>query len=118
MRASGLGAEQRASADGVSRERGNRAARLLVHGAHARVGARGAPSPTCLERGASAGRRRARTERDARRDRDKRVLELVPGVGSGGPATGRRGRHKRVPGGVGSGGPVLHLERRVPASRS
>ena len=40
MRASGLGAEQRASADGVSRERGNRAARLLVHGAHA--------SPTCL----------------------------------------------------------------------
>ena len=46
MRASGLGAEQRAaSADGVSRERGNRAARLLVHGAHARVGAaRGARS--------------------------------------------------------------------------
>ena len=64
MRASGLGAEQRASsADGVSRERGNRAARLLVHGAHARVGARGARSVRDLPGAWSLGRAAARAHR-------------------------------------------------------
>ena len=64
MRASGLGAEQRASADGVSRERGNRAARLLVHGgAHARVGARGARSVPDLPGAWSLGRAAARAHR-------------------------------------------------------